>query len=229
MQGASAPGLIGGALRMLDADPEVDVIVLARGGGSFEDLLPFSDERVVRAVADCATPVVSAIGHEEDTPLVDLAADVRAGTPSLAGRLVVPDYAAVAAALDALLGARRPRARVDAPARARERLSLLVGRPAFADPASWIATRRQTLLLARSALDRWPQQRLERERGTAGGRPRPAARAGAGRHAGARVCDRAGSRRRASSARARRSPPAMRSRFGWPRGRLAARVEEVIE
>ena len=86
--------LIGGALRLLDFDPEVDVIVLARGGGDFEDLLPFSDERVIRAVADCATPVVSAIGHEEDTPLVDLAADVRAGTPSLAGRLVVPDYAA---------------------------------------------------------------------------------------------------------------------------------------
>jgi exodeoxyribonuclease VII large subunit len=77
-----------------------DVIVVARGGGSFEDLLPFSDERLVRAVAACAVPVVTAIGHEQDTPLVDLAADVRASTPSVAGRLVVPDLAELSSALD---------------------------------------------------------------------------------------------------------------------------------
>jgi exodeoxyribonuclease VII large subunit len=79
------------ALQRLSALPEVDVIVLARGGGSFEDLLPFSDERLIRAVAACPVAVVSAVGHEQDTPLCDLAADVRASTPTAAARLVVPD------------------------------------------------------------------------------------------------------------------------------------------
>jgi exodeoxyribonuclease VII large subunit len=78
----------------------VDVLVLARGGGSFEDLLPFSDERVVRAVASAPVPVVSAVGHEQDTPLCDLAADVRASTPTHAARLVVPDVKELRAALD---------------------------------------------------------------------------------------------------------------------------------
>jgi exodeoxyribonuclease VII large subunit len=77
-----------------------DVIVLARGGGSFEDLLPFSDERVVRAVAECTVPIVSAVGHEQDTPLCDLAADVRASTPTAAARLVVPDLAELRAHLE---------------------------------------------------------------------------------------------------------------------------------
>ena len=78
----------------------VDVLIIARGGGSFEDLLPFSDERLVRAVANGPVPVVSAVGHEQDTPLVDLAADVRASTPSVAGRLVVPDLADLKAWLE---------------------------------------------------------------------------------------------------------------------------------
>src|SRR3954453_18553747 len=81
------------ALRGLSAQPDVDVIVVARGGGSFEDLLPFSDERLVRAIATSPVPIVSAVGHEQDTPLCDLAADVRASTPTAAARLVVPDLA----------------------------------------------------------------------------------------------------------------------------------------
>ena len=91
MQGPRAADAVVEALRAICAEPEVDVVVLARGGGSFDDLLPFSDERVVRAVAGCPVPVVSAVGHEQDTPLCDLAADVRASTPTAAARLVVPD------------------------------------------------------------------------------------------------------------------------------------------
>src|SRR4051812_37621651 len=91
VQGQAAPAAIAATLQALAREPEVDVIVLTRGGGSFEDLLPFSDERVVRAVAASPVPVVSAVGHEQDTPLCDHAADVRASTPTAAARLVVPD------------------------------------------------------------------------------------------------------------------------------------------
>jgi len=91
VQGPHAVRSIVAALRRLDSRDDVDVIVIARGGGSTEDLLPFSDELLVRAVAASRRPVVSAIGHEADTPLVDLAADVRASTPTHAGKLVVPD------------------------------------------------------------------------------------------------------------------------------------------
>jgi len=102
VQGPRAALEIVGALHALCDSHGVDVIVLARGGGSFEDLLPFSDERLVRAVAACPVPVVSAVGHEQDTPLCDLAADVRASTPTAAGRLVVPDLADLLRRLDRL-------------------------------------------------------------------------------------------------------------------------------
>ena len=101
VQGQAAPGAIASTLRALGREPEIDVIVLTRGGGSFEDLLPFSDERVVRAVAECAVPIVSAVGHEQDTPLCDHAADVRASTPTGAARLVVPDERELRERLDA--------------------------------------------------------------------------------------------------------------------------------
>jgi len=91
VQGPRAAPAIVDALAALCRLPELDVVVVARGGGSFEDLLPLSDERLVRAVATCPVPVVTAVGHEQDTPLCDLAADVRASTPTAAGRLVVPD------------------------------------------------------------------------------------------------------------------------------------------
>jgi exodeoxyribonuclease VII large subunit len=93
VQGTYAVSEVIDALRRLDGDPDVDVIVIARGGGSIEDLLAFSDETLIRAVAACRTPVVSAIGHEQDTPLLDYVADLRASTPTDAAKRIVPDVA----------------------------------------------------------------------------------------------------------------------------------------
>ena len=91
VQGAAAVTEVSVALRELEADSDVDVIIITRGGGSFEDLLPFSDEGLVRLAASCETPIVSAIGHEKDSPLLDLVADFRASTPTDAAKHVVPD------------------------------------------------------------------------------------------------------------------------------------------
>jgi exodeoxyribonuclease VII large subunit len=93
VQGAAAVVEVSQALRELEANPLVDVIIITRGGGSFEDLLPFSDESLVRLVAACTTAIVSAIGHEKDAPLLDLVADYRASTPTDAAKRVVPDIA----------------------------------------------------------------------------------------------------------------------------------------
>jgi exodeoxyribonuclease VII large subunit len=129
VQGAQAPARIAAALAALCREPGVDVIVVSRGGGSFEDLLPFSDEGLVRAVAACPVPVISAVGHEQDTPLIDLVADARASTPTAAARLVVPDegelrerLAGLRATLSREFGTRLERARRDL-ARDRERLT----------------------------------------------------------------------------------------------------------
>src|SRR6185437_4084383 len=91
MQGPRCAEEVMAACEALDKDPGVDVIVIARGGGSLEDLLPFSDEALIRCVHQITTAVVSAIGHEQDSPLLDLVADLRASTPTDAARRIVPD------------------------------------------------------------------------------------------------------------------------------------------
>jgi exodeoxyribonuclease VII large subunit len=142
VQGPTAAPQVAAALAELDADTSVDVIVITRGGGSVEDLLPFSEEALVRAVAQAATPVVSAIGHEQDAPLLDLVADVRASTPTDAARKVVPD---VAFELDAVAAA-RSRVREAVQARlAAEQLGLdqLRSRPVLATPTSLVTAHGQ--------------------------------------------------------------------------------------
>jgi exodeoxyribonuclease VII large subunit len=140
---------------------DVDVVILARGGGSFDDLLPYSDERLVRAVAACPVPVVSAVGHEQDTPLCDFAADARASTPTAAARLVVPDLAE----LLELLGRARlglDRGVRQAVARHRQRLVLAHERLARA-PALLVERRRSRLLQSAGKLRALsPRATLER-------------------------------------------------------------------
>jgi exodeoxyribonuclease VII large subunit len=102
VQGAAAVSEVSDALRDLEANKDVEVIIITRGGGSFEDLLPFSDEGLVRLAASCTTPIVSAIGHEKDAPLLDLVADYRASTPTDAAKRVVPDISEEIAMIDAL-------------------------------------------------------------------------------------------------------------------------------
>jgi exodeoxyribonuclease VII large subunit len=133
VQGTVAVTQIIEALQRLDADPDVDVIVLARGGGSVEDLLPFSDEALCRAVVHCRTPVVSAIGHEPDHPIVDDVADVRCSTPTDAGKRVVPDADAELRGVDQLRGRAR-RALTNWVATESARLSRLTAASVLADP-----------------------------------------------------------------------------------------------
>jgi exodeoxyribonuclease VII large subunit len=123
--GPAAVDNIIGALHQLDAAPEVEVIVLARGGGDATQLLPFSDEELCRAICACATPVVSAIGHDGDRPLCDEVADLRCGTPSIAAHQVVPDRAALAAEIDQWMAVAR--------SAADRRLELAAGRLAAID------------------------------------------------------------------------------------------------
>jgi len=171
VQGPRAALGIVDALRALAGEPDVDVIVLARGGGSFEDLLPFSDERLVRAVATSPVPVVSAVGHEQDTPLCDLAADVRASTPTMAGKLVVPELSELFGRLD----------------RARESLSRGVRRTLERDAQRLDRTAERLRAAPRLALERErrrvesTRERLRRAPALAVERKRAALEATAGR------------------------------------------------
>ncbi|MFV2086650.1 exodeoxyribonuclease VII large subunit [Micromonospora sp. LOL_021] len=133
VQGSGAVPQIIDALAVLDADPSIDVIVIARGGGSVEDLLPFSDEALCRAVFGCRTPVVSAVGHETDAPLLDYVADVRASTPTDAGKRLVPDLAEELR-LIALARHRLDRAVTGLLDRETHRLEMVRSRPVLARP-----------------------------------------------------------------------------------------------
>jgi exodeoxyribonuclease VII large subunit len=145
VQGPFAVEEVTGALRSLDAAADVDVIIIARGGGSIEDLLPFSDESLIRAVASCRTPVVSAIGHEQDVPLLDLVADLRASTPTDAARRVVPDVGEQLAIIaDLRARARRQLAgRLD---REAAWLADIKSRPVLASPAAELDRRHEQVV-----------------------------------------------------------------------------------
>ncbi|QAY62005.1 exodeoxyribonuclease VII large subunit [Xylanimonas allomyrinae] len=140
VQGASAVREVRDAIAELDALPEVEVIVVARGGGALEDLLPFSDEALVRAAAACRTPLVSAIGHEQDSPLLDLVADVRASTPTDAAKHVVPDVAEERRRIEQARRSMRHalRARLD---REQHGLDGVRSRPVLARPLTMVESR----------------------------------------------------------------------------------------
>ena len=140
VQGAAAVSEVSDALRELEANKDVEVIIITRGGGSFEDLLPFSDEGLVRLAASCTTPIVSAIGHEKDAPLLDLVADYRASTPTDAAKRVVPDIGEEIAMIDAL----RDRARRTLVNRINLETAQIANfrnRPVMKDPQVLITTR----------------------------------------------------------------------------------------
>ncbi len=144
VQGAAAVVEVSQALQELEANPLVDVIIITRGGGSFEDLLPFSDESLVRLAASCKTPIVSAIGHEKDAPLLDLVADYRASTPTDAAKRVVPDIAQEISDIEKLRdrALRSLVARLDFES---QQISQLRNRPVMKDPMVMVSTRRDEL------------------------------------------------------------------------------------
>jgi exodeoxyribonuclease VII large subunit len=144
VQGAAAVSEVSDALRELEANKDVEVIIITRGGGSFEDLLPFSDEGLVRLAASCTTPIVSAIGHEKDAPLLDLVADYRASTPTDAAKRVVPDIAEEIAMISAM----RDRARRTLLNRINleaTQIANFKNRPVMKDPHVLITTRAEII------------------------------------------------------------------------------------
>jgi exodeoxyribonuclease VII large subunit len=163
VQGTSAVPQMIDAIAVLDKDPTIDVIVIARGGGSTEDLLPFSDEALCRAVFACGTPVVSAIGHETDAPLIDYVADLRASTPTDAAKRIVPDLADEMR----LIGQQRQRLRrtiVHSIDREQQRLDAARSRPVLARPDVIVDVRSADVSGLRQRADRVLENRLERAR-----------------------------------------------------------------
>ncbi|MFL6169516.1 MAG: exodeoxyribonuclease VII large subunit, partial [Ornithinibacter sp.] len=163
VQGATAVAEVCAALAELDAHPEVDVIVVARGGGGVEDLLPFSNETLVRAVAAARTPVVSAIGHDVDTPLLDLVADHRASTPTDAAKAIVPDAAAERAAVTAARERGR-RALAGRLHHERRRLVELRSRPVLTDKGAFVRSQRDVVEALRARARRRVESQLHRAR-----------------------------------------------------------------
>ncbi len=162
VQGDRAATEVAAAIRTLDADPDVDVIIVARGGGDFQNLLPFSDEQLVRTAAAATTPIVSAIGHEADSPILDLVADLRASTPTDAAKRVVPDVAEEMAIMQ------QARARMSSRLAALisgeiDRIAALRSRPALADPSTLVQTRAEDLIRLVDRGTHLVQLRLERE------------------------------------------------------------------
>jgi exodeoxyribonuclease VII large subunit len=144
VQGAAAVSEVSDALRELEADKDVEVIIITRGGGSFEDLLPFSDEGLVRLAASCSTPIVSAIGHEKDAPLLDLVADYRASTPTDAAKRVVPDIAEEIAMISAMRD-RALRTLVNRINLEATQIANFKNRPVMKDPHVLITTRAEII------------------------------------------------------------------------------------
>ena len=160
VQGAAAVNEVSAALRELEADKSVEVIIITRGGGSFEDLLPFSDEGLVRLAATCLTPIVSAIGHEKDAPLLDLVADYRASTPTAAAKRVVPDIVEEIAMITALQDRAR-RYLLNVIELERNRITNLMGRPVMKDPQLLITTRAELITALRDRANRSFANRLK--------------------------------------------------------------------
>lgn len=163
VQGPDAVAQVSAALAELDAHPEVDVIVIARGGGGVEDLLPFSNETLVRAVAAARTPVVSAIGHDVDTPLLDLVADHRASTPTDAAKAIVPDADAERSAV-AAARARGHRALTARLHHERRRLVELRSRPVLTDKGAFVRGQRTVVQALRARAHRRVEAQLHRAR-----------------------------------------------------------------
>jgi len=162
MQGPQSAEQVAEAVRWCDAQPEVDVIIVARGGGSLEDLLPFSDEGLVRAVFACTTPVVSAIGHETDTPILDLVADWRASTPTDAAKNVVPDAAEEARIID--IGRERLRAAIATKVRTEQQaLESLRSRPVLRDPSGAVVLASERVAELSGRLGRGVRRAVEKE------------------------------------------------------------------